>query len=218
MEIDIWTIVPAALIAPFITFFLGRMASNFDKKLNHRTYLMIDEIQANYKLKNYKHFKDGTKLILPDSFKPLELKLDQLIKSGNFTPSESKMNFLKIKPFGESIITSGWVQLYLKSTYNGEKWTVETNLPILGKNEEIFIAIDKVEYLTTEHLIEKIIIEYTTQANEKILYKSFRRKNKDNEILITESHSVKKYKLFYKKIQNSKTCNMEWLFLNSDNK
>jgi hypothetical protein len=156
-------------------------------------------------------------LILPDGFKPLERKIDQLIKNGHFTPSDSKMNFLKIKPFGESIITGGWVQLQMKSTYSGEEWTVEANLPILEKNEEIFIAIDKLENLNIEYVLERIKIEYQTQSSENILYESVRRKNKDGEVVVTESHSAKRYKLFYKKIQNSKGGNMEWLFLNRDN-
>ncbi|MDG4655547.1 hypothetical protein P6P90_04755 [Ectobacillus antri] len=211
---ELWIILPAALLVPFITFFLGRLGSNKDRKLKYRTFIDIDEIVANYKLKNLPDVKNGTKLIIPEEYKGLEKEVDARIKRNELI--STKFNFLKIKPLGESIVTSGWISIKMRSTTGKERWSLSTSLPIISKDEEIYLPTDRLDKLNVEYYLEEIKIKYQTQVGEKLIFKSTRRKNKGNETVVKDSHSVKRFLLFSYDIQNSKGKNAEWIFLNNE--
>src|SRR4051812_7577528 len=76
-----WKLLPAALLVPFLTFFLGRLGNYQDRKLKYRTFIETDEIMATFKLKNYKNkIEEGTRLLIPKEYKSLEKEIDQKIK------------------------------------------------------------------------------------------------------------------------------------------
>lgn len=213
---NFWVFLPPAILVAFITFFLGRLGTYKDRKLKYRTYLETDEIKATYKLKNHlSNIEDGTRLVIPKEYKDLEEVIKAQIKRGEYD-STNEWNYFKIQPMGESIIPSGSLNLTMRSTEGKNIWHLTCSLPLIGKEEAIYIPTDRLGRMGIEYYIAEIKIMYQTQSGEKLLYKSSRRKNSKGETVITESHSVKKYKLYYSSIHSSKGSNMEWIFLNKD--
>ncbi|MFD6206744.1 hypothetical protein [Peribacillus sp. NPDC060253] len=210
-----WRILPAALLVPFITFYLGRLGSYKDRKLKYRTFLDVDELVAKYRLENLPNLKNGTKLIIPKEHKSLEEEINDQIKQRKYD-SNNTLNYLKISPLGESIITSGWLKVEMRSTKEKEKWYLVCSLPIIKKDEEVYIPTDQIDKLNYEYYISEIKVKYQTQAGEKLLFKRSSRKNKKNETVVKDSHGVKKWNLFYYGIQNTNGSNAEWIFLNRD--
>lgn len=210
-----WKLLTAALLVPFITFFLGRIGSYKDRILEYRTFLDVDELMAKNKLENLPNLKNGTKLIIPKEYKSLEEEINGQIKLNKYD-SNTKFSYLKIRPLGKSIITSGWLKVEMRSTKGIEKWYLICSLPIIEKDEEVYIPTDRIDKLNIEYYIAEVTVKYQTQAGEKLLFKRSSRRNKNNETVVKDSHSVKKWKLFYCGIQNTKGSNAEWIFLNSD--
>ncbi|PEM90661.1 hypothetical protein CN639_11030 [Bacillus toyonensis] len=213
---DFWLILPAVLLVPFITYFLGRLGNNTDRILEYRTFLDIDEVKANYKLKNMPNLKSGTKLIIPEEFRSLKEEIDNRIKNKTYNTANYELLYLKIKSFGKSIVTSGLVSVTLRSVDKKESWNLDVSLPILEENEEIFIPLNRLDFPEIEIYIEEIKIKYRTQSGEKMLYQSTREKNKINETVVKDSYSVKKFNLFYYAIDKNKGRNAGWIYLNND--
>ncbi|MRX52358.1 hypothetical protein GJU41_00110 [Bacillus idriensis] len=211
-----WRILPAVLIAPFITFFLGRLGNITDRKLEYRTFFDVDEVTANYKLKNMPNLKNGTKLIIPNQFISLEKEIENRIRNKSINPSKIQLAYLHVKPFGNGIITGSSISVTLRSVDKKESWKLDISLPILEQNEEIFIPMDRLDMYEIEFFIEEIEMKYRTQAGEKMLYKSTRRKIENNETIVKISYSVKKFNLFYYPIDNQKGRNAGWIFLTND--
>lgn len=222
----LWKILPVALIVPFITFFLGRLGNHRDRKLKYRTFIETDEILATYKLKDYKkNTEKGTRILIPKEYKSLEKDIKQKIEketrdalglSGATKILNKSWNYLKIKPLGESITTSCFIEIEMKCIQDEtQKWDLKLSLPILKQNEEIFIPTDRLDKLDIEYYISLIKISYQTQVGDKMLYKSIR--NRENgETIIEETHSIKSYFFFNQKIQSKKGSNIEWIFLEKD--
>jgi hypothetical protein len=211
-----WKFLPAALLVPFITFFLGRLGNNLDKKLEYRTFLDVAELTANYKLKNMPNIKNGTKLIIPNEFSSLEKEIDSRIKNNTIMPAKAQLVYLKVKSFGKSIITSGSVSITIRSVDKQDSWNLDISLPILEVNEEVYIPMDRFDKYEVEFYIEQILIKYRTQSGEKMLYKSTRRKNDNFETVVKNSISVKKLNLYYYAIDKNNGRNAGWIFLNTE--
>ncbi|MGF9946588.1 hypothetical protein ABEX44_25630 [Priestia megaterium] len=212
-----WKYLPAALLVPCVAYFLGRWGSNTDRRLEYRTFMDIDEIEAEYKLKNMPDLKSGTRLIIPHEYLELEQSIKKMIKANTFRSSESKLHYLKVKVLGESLITSGTVKLKMEQTDNSHKtesWNLDVSLPILEPNEEVFIPINRLEDLVREFYIKEIEVKYRTQSGERMRYRSVRRK-RNNETIIRNSYGVKKFHLYYWSIDKNKGRNSSWTFLDN---
>lgn len=207
----VWRILPAALLVPFITYFLARIGNYNDRKLEYRTFIETDEIVASYKLKNLPNLKNGTRLIIPEEYKDFDNYIN------NSDPSSfSKCNYLKIKTFGKSIITGVWISVTMKSNDRKKIWDLDISIPIIDVNEEIFIPIDRFDNYGEDFYTGEIKINYQTQTGEKLLYKCIQSRNRRNETVVTNSHYLKKYHLFYRNINKNKGSNISWIFLNTD--
>ncbi|CAI8951346.1 PHB domain-containing protein [Priestia megaterium] len=215
----LWKLLPAALVAPFITFGLGRLGSNTDRKLGYRTFIDIDEVRCQYKLENMPNLKSGTKLITTEAFKKVEKKIESMIEEENYDVSEGRFNYLKVKSYGKSIVTSGTISIKMVKEDKTDSWNLDIALPILEPNEEIFIPLDRLEDIGIVSYIENIEIKYRTQSGERMRYKSVRKRNNPNnpkETSITNSYDVKKLNLYYWAIDKNKGRNSSWIFLDNE--
>ncbi len=204
----------AAIIVPFITFILGRINEDYKVKFEYRTFVMLDEITGTYHLRNNPLVQRGAKLLLPKSYDGLQkfIKEKRLHLDDNFTGT-SRFNYLQIKTIGKSIITGGHVKITLG---NADESIIETSLPFMTPNDEVYIPLD-INYgdvSGNNYGIKKIDISYQLQTGQRMKYKSVRTFHEENETTIKDSHSVKKFHLFYWEIQSSKNKNMGWNYLN----
>ncbi|MFP7312754.1 hypothetical protein, partial [Bacillus safensis] len=204
----------AAIIVPFITFILGRINEDLKVKFEYRTYVVLDEITGGYQLRDHPLVKRGAKLLLPKSYDGLEKFItdNRLHLDSDFTGA-SRFNYLQIKTIGKSIITGGHVEIELD---NSAKSIIETSLPFMSPNDEVYIPLD-INYGDVhgrKYGIKRIDISYQLQTGQRMKFKSIRTFRVGNETTIRDSHSVKKFRLFYWKTQSSKNKNMGWNYLN----
>ncbi|MGM0887180.1 MAG: hypothetical protein ACQEW5_09460 [Bacillota bacterium] len=207
---DFWIIFPSLLV-PIIAFFLGRFGHYTDRKLEYRTFLESDPITAIYKLKNMPNIKSGTRLLIPDEYISLKKEID----TGSIPPTV-KLTYLKIKSYGKSIVTNVWISVTLRDDDTKKSWYLDISLPTIDKDEEIFIPMDSLDRLDFDFYIAEIKMTYQTQAGEKLRYTSKRTRNAIKEIVVKNSHSVKKYHLFYHSISSAKGSNVGWIYLDND--
>lgn len=214
-----WQVVPAAVIAAIVTFTLNRFGSSTDRKLKYRTFLDVDEVNAQYKLRDMPNLKSGTKLVTTDDYKLLDKEIKKKIALNDFNSTATVLNYLKVRVVGESIITSGTVNLILRRNDDSETWPLKISLPILQPNEEIYIPTNRVKDLGNKYHIQDIEVNYRTQSGESMCYKSVRKRSDlDNEksAIITNSYKVKKFNLYHKAIDKNVGRNASWIFLDND--
>ncbi|MDZ5669677.1 hypothetical protein [Bacillus stercoris] len=209
----------AAIIVPFITLVLGRINEDHKVKFEYRTFMVMDEVRGKYHLKNSVLVKEGSKLHLPKSYEGLEryIILNKLDENENFTDI-SQFNYLLIKTVDKSIIIGGYIKIKLS---NDEESIIESSLPFMLPEDEVYIPLD-IDYGNVSHRkygIKRIDVSYQLQTGQHMKYKSIRSFNeKENETIIKEIYSIKKFHLFYRKIQNRRSKNMEWSYLNINKK
>ncbi|WP_077303998.1 hypothetical protein [Terribacillus halophilus] len=197
-------------VSTIVAFMLGRLGTNTDRKLEYRTYLDVDEISAQYNLKNMSSIKDGTRLIMPNEF----IDIYNEIETGEYVVDRD-FQYLKIRPIGKSIISSASINVIMKSVDKKDTWSLDISLPILEVNEEIYIYLHRKENLNRRFYVESTAIKYQTQSGEKILYKS-EQSVEGNQIIFKSSVSTKK--LFgYKSINDTEMNTMAWIYLNRNN-
>lgn len=211
----LWSLLPVALLVPFVTFFLGRVGTSTERKLEYRTFLYIDEITAKHNLKNMPAIKSGTKLFKPYEYQVLENRLatqgqDEILNIDNF-----EFKYLKIQSFGKSIVMSGSISIQMNNKSESEKWYLNVSLPILDVNEEIYIPVERVEMLGINYYIKEVVINYRTQSGEEMRFKSISEHTAESSI-VKNIYSVKKFKLFFRPIDKYKGNNMQWSFLKGD--
>ncbi|AOL27384.1 hypothetical protein NRS6186_09370 [Bacillus subtilis] len=205
----------AAIIVPFITFILGRINEDHKVKFEYRTFMVMDEITGKYHLKNAPFVKKGSKLLLPKSYESLEKFIigKRLDQDENFT-DVSRFNYLQVRTVGKSIITGGYIKIKLG---NDDESIIETSLPFMLPDDEVYIPLDITHENVTnrKYGIKRIDVWYQLQTGQRMKYKSVRSfKEEENETIIKDSHSVKKFHLYYWKIQNLRGKNMGWYYLN----
>ncbi|MFJ9291041.1 hypothetical protein [Bacillus halotolerans] len=209
----------AAIIVPFITFILGRINEDHKVKFEYRTFMVMDQITAKYHLKNAPFVKRGAKLLMPKSYESLEKFIigKRLDEDENFT-DVTRFNYLQIRTVGKSIITGCYIKIKLG---NDEESIIESSIPFMLPEEEIYIPLD-IKYsdvMNRAYGIKRIDVWYQLQTGQRMKYKSIRSFNqKDNETIIKDTHSVKKYHLFYWRIQNIRAKNMGWYYYLNLNK
>ncbi|PRS09035.1 hypothetical protein C6X95_18575 [Bacillus pumilus] len=204
----------AAIIVPFITFILGRINEDHKVKFEYRTFVVINEITGTYHLRNYPLVQRGARLLLPKSYDALEkfIKGNRLHLDSNFI-NTSRFNYLQIKTIGKSIITGGHAKIKLG---NADESIIETSLPFMSPNDEVYIPLDTNygDVHGQNYGIKRIDISYQLQTGQRMKYKSVRTFHEGNETTIKDSHSVKRFHLFYWEIQSAKNKNMGWNYLN----
>lgn len=215
----LWRFLPAILLVPFITFFLGRLGSNKERKLEYRTFFQVKEMSADYKLTNVPTLKTGTKHLLPKEFESAKEMIDERIKDPSLG-KVPKIAYLNLSTFGKSIITG--CDIYIKVGFmdqNQKNHELKISLSVLEKDEEIYIPIDSLEMDDGGNMfVKEIRIKYMTQAGEKMLFKSIRRKTDIKDVIVNDKHSVKIFGFFYVPITSSKGNNIGWLVLKGNEK
>lgn len=211
----LWKLLPVALLVPFITFFLGRVGTNAERKLEYRTFLHVDEITAKYNLKNMPAIKSRTRLFKPYEYQGYETWLNKRAQDGTLNIDNFDLKYLKIQSFGKSIVTSGSISIKMNSQREDMVWYLNVSLPILDVNEEIYIPVERVAMLNVSYYIKEVVINYRTQSGEKMRFKSTIEKVEDSTI-VKNTYSVKKFNLFFQPIDKHKGNNMQWSFLNGN--
>ncbi|WHY74597.1 hypothetical protein [Fictibacillus enclensis] len=185
----------SVFIVPVLAFFFARLGSNWDKKLEYRTFLDVGTIVHNYRLKGCPTLKTGSKMITPKQFATLE---EGLLDN---TLPPVPITYLQIKPFGKSIITSCRVKVVLKEAKNGTQiWLLDISLPILNKEEEVYIPLDSLEMKGSGYFVRHVKIDYETQVGEKFQFiQNTFKVNEESHFY--ETTRVRKF-IFLKSIQS----------------
>lgn len=184
--------IPAAIVAPFITYALAKRSDTAKRKLEYRTFIDVSELEDTDSLAN-QHKKPGTKVIVPDNMPPIgpyRTKPDSLVGYASI-PIE-KYKYLKIKSFGKSIVTSGSLSIEAIDLYTGKLINYNIMLPILNVDEEIFITLYECTGDGNKFLVSAIEIKYRTQAGEEMIYRRNSDFTKSQDIYYTDFHRVKK--------------------------
>lgn len=215
----LWRLLPAALIIPFITFFLGRLGTTKERRLEYRTFFHAAEMKKDYGLTDYPQLKDGTKLLLPKQFEITQDVLAEQFQK-NLFETPPKIDYIKLNAFGKSIITGCSMSIKVKNHSTNKNYDIRIALPILEKEEEVFIPFTCLENINEQADMyrEKIEIKYTTQAGEKLLFESIIKENKKGEKTSIDRHSVRFLWFFYRPISSIRGEEAVWSTLESNAK
>lgn len=217
----LWRLLPVALLVPFITFFLGRLGSNKERKLEYRTFFQATEMKAHFHLADNRFVRDGSKHLLPSHFKTSMEWLEEMTKNPEATiNSFPRIDYVELGTFGKSILIACNIKIKVNDFSNNKDYEVKVSIPILEKEEEIFIPLTILdsEGKANEIFRKEIKIKYTTQAGEKLLYKSVRKVNKAGDIVATEKHSTKFLWFFYFPISSISGEDPVWTILQGRDK
>lgn len=184
----LWRFLPAVLLVPFITFFLGRLGNNKERKLEYRTFFHAIETLANYKLTNDPTLKNGTKHLLPHQFLSAKKIFDDRVKNPQLG-TIPQILYLRLNVFGKSILTGCHIHIEIEN--EDEDFDIDVALSVIAVEEQIFIPLDSLEMIKTGMRVREIKIKYTTQAGEKMIFESIRNKNKDGDYIFIDKHSVR---------------------------
>lgn len=200
-----------------VVYGLGRYSASKDRKRNYRSYLKTESMNANYNLKNALP-KDGSKLIITENYEPIRQKIRdlKLDKDDKFVKG-TYLGYMQFKNLGPGLIIEADVELHMSST--NRSWTTKTTLPIMDKDEEIYVSTDNLEALNEYYVVDEITVIYKTQQNEtiKYVYKNV-QDEKDLEMQnITESYYLKQpFTNIFRKLHHSKIRKTEWVYLKND--
>lgn len=185
--------IPAAIVAPFITYALAKRGDAEKREIEYRTFIDVSEIEDDSSLTSHPR-KPGTKVIMPENMPPLgEMEEEPQSHSLGYMNYPVQMfKFLKITPFGKSIITSGNISIKMIDLKTGNLVEYSITLPILDINEEIFITLFESTGRGNKFFLYDIEMNYRTQVGEEMIYKRNSELTKSQDTSYVDFHKVKK--------------------------
>ncbi|WP_182813731.1 hypothetical protein [Bacillus sp. ME78] len=194
-------------IGAIIALGVNTYVTNKGKKVGARSYVEVLRVAANI---NDGVFKKGSKIVVTDE---LEEQLAKIEVEESAITDELKLrpNFLKIKNISPNPCFGLRMEGIQQNATEKEKY-IDLELYVLKEDEEIYIPLKSLNNINYPTLILKV--EYTTLANEKMIYEN-KITSKNGEVVeILQSIYVIKKWWKNEKIVKTTASNIKWRDVN----
>ncbi|EEL44502.1 hypothetical protein bcere0021_34580 [Bacillus cereus Rock3-42] len=194
-------------IGAIIALGVNTYVTNKGKKVGVRSYVEVLRVAANL---NDGVFKKGSKIVVTDELEKQLAKI-KVEESGITDEFKLRPNFLKIKNISSNPCFGLRIKGIKQNSTEKEKY-IDLELYVLKDDEEIYIPMKSINNMIYPTLILKV--EYTTLANEKMIYEN-KMTSKNGEVVeILQSIYVTKKWWKNEKIVKTTASNIKWRDVN----
>jgi hypothetical protein len=196
------------VIIPILTFLAGLLFSAYigrKQKISiNRAFPSVDEVYATIDPSMLK-VKDNTRLYLIGDYEEIR-KLDP----------KAVIIYVKVTNLGPGHMINCNYTINVMTTDKKSNWEFTGHIPLISKDEYLFIPVVNKEMNSRTVILKKVSIEYMTQAREKMIYEQTLQYIDDDNIKIEEELCVKKF-IFDERLYSYEGKNSTFLYLVNDN-
>ncbi|OOR26161.1 hypothetical protein [Bacillus cereus] len=194
-------------IGAIIALGVNTYVTNKGKKVGVRSYVEVLKVAANL---NDGVFKKGSKIVVTDELEE-HLEKNKVEESGITDELKLRPNFLKIKNISSNPCFGLRIKGIKQNSIEKEKF-IDLEFYVLKDDEELYIPLKSLNNVIYPTLILKV--EYTTLANEKMIYEN-KITSKNGEVVeILQSIYVIKKWWKNEKIVKTTASDIKWRDVN----
>ncbi|MEN3132062.1 hypothetical protein [Bacillus albus] len=195
----------SGFIGAIIALVVNTYFTNKSKKAGVRPYIEVVSLRANPNFDDG-GFKVGAKMVVDDEFKEHLKKSEE---EEDEMPDELKWrpNFLKIKNISSNPCFGLRIKRTIQSLVVKEHFQ-DLEFYVLKGDDELYVPMKTINSLVYPTVI--VEVEYTTLANEKMIFRSETTVENGKEVKISQSIYVVKRWWRNEKIVQTTVSNIEW--------